>query len=44
MRTQEENLKMYQWLIKVNRAIEENRPEGKMIIWMYKVALGGLKL
>lgn len=23
MRTQEENLKMYQWLIKVNRAIEE---------------------
>lgn len=38
MRTQEENLKTYQWLIKVNRAIEENRPDGKMIIWMCKVA------
>lgn len=29
MRTQEENLKTYQWLIKVNRAIEENRKEGE---------------
>lgn len=38
MRTQEENLKSYQWLIRVNRAIEENRPDGKMIIWMCKVA------
>ena len=38
MKTQEENLKTYQWLIKVNRAIEENRPDGKMIIWMCKVA------
>lgn len=30
MRTQEENLKTYQRLINVNRAIEENRPDGKL--------------
>lgn len=38
MKTQEKNLKTYQWLIDVNRAIEENRPDGKIIIWMFKVA------
>lgn len=38
MRTQEENLKSYQWLIRVNRAIEEDRPDGKILIWMFKVA------
>lgn len=38
MKTQEENLKTYQWLIRVNRVIEENRPEGKILIWMFKVA------